>query len=336
MRDVRRIVCVPRRISGISSTTRSTSYKGDFMLLALALVLFAGIAKTAHLPAFGSVIQPSQVAIPSPPTAVDWAADDGKRVARLTATGEHIEGTNVIVWMPSGTLSRADQQTLVNRLDLGVASLRKIVGVHDWQAVKDGKITYYISEEQFVSHATGRAAVFIPVARVQDGRAPYLHETTHELLARRMPAVRDPARAARIRLTSPLWLTEGLADYIAQLASSKSGFPEGDVFAIGGLAGADTTCANRLKASSIGDEVIKFMGGPGAPEVLFTTDRQTMAPTFYACALSFTKYVASQIGLDETIKLIPQVPLEGVQTRIEELTRKPISTARDEWLRSIR
>jgi hypothetical protein len=89
-----------------------------------------------------------------------------------------------------------------------------------------------------------------------------------------------------------------------------------------------------LKAS-IGDEVIKFMGGPGAPEVLFTTDRQTMAPTFYACALSFTKYVVSQIGLDETIKLIPQVPLEGVQTRIEELTRKPISTARAEWLRSI-
>jgi hypothetical protein len=49
------------------------------------------------------------------------------------------------------------------------------------------------------------------------------------------------------------------------------------------------------------------MGENARLSALFTTDRQYVAPTFYACAFSFTKFVVSKIGLPETVALMPLV-----------------------------
>ena len=268
------------------------------------------------------------------PTLLNWAADDEKRVAELAASGKRDDGTHVVLWTPADALSEADRRALVARLDLGVAALRALVGTHDWQSVRDEKITYYVSADRFVSHASGRAAVFIPLIRLQDGRAPYLHEAMHELLA--MADTRgpmDPERVQRIK-TRPLWLTEGLPDFVALTAAKKTGTTEGDVFDIGGLDGADRTCAARL-AGPAGKEVLPFIGTSGRPDALFTTERQTVAPTFYACSTSFTKRVVGLIGLEAAVGLIPLIPHDGVQSRIEALTGKPMATHRDEWLQAI-
>src|SRR6185295_3105245 len=137
------------------------------------------------------------------------------------------------------------------------------------------------------------------------------------------------------RIRNPLWLMEGLADYVCQTAAVQSGTVEGDVFAVGGLAGVDRTCATRLGAP-VAEDVVRFMGAPGGPAALFTTDRQTVAPTFYACAFSFTKFLVDRIGLQETIALMALMATDGVHARIESLATKPMSAIRAEWLATIK
>jgi len=263
---------------------------------------------------------------------LNWAADDGKRVAELEAHGVRTEGTLVIMWMPAAIMSDTDRQALVDRLDRGIRALREVVGSHEWQVVRDQKIAYYISADQFIAHATGRAAVFIPLVRVQDGRAPFLHEAGHELLAR------GPVRgAADGRQRPSLWLLEGIADYVGQTAAGRTGVAEGDVFSVGGLEGVDRTCATRLEALPAAEELVQFMGAPGGPSALFTTDRQKVAPTFYACAFSFTKFIVGRIGLPETIQLMPFVA-DGasLQKRIESRTHQPMAALRAAWLKAIK
>src|SRR5215469_5965276 len=154
---------------------------------------------------------------------LNWSADDGKRVQSLVKGGSRIEGPHVIVYFPP-SLSRADADALVKRLDPAVEGLWRQVGVHDWQAVPKGKITYYLHDDAFVAHASGRSAVFVPMARVKDGRAPFLHEATHELLASKNngPSSAGGARPA----FRPIWLMEGLPDYIARVVADEQGMTE--------------------------------------------------------------------------------------------------------------
>src|SRR5688572_3833124 len=138
-------------------------------------------------------------------------ADDERQRADLIATGERREGKLVVLFTPAGALPDAEEAALLERLETGVAALRAAIGQHSWQLVRDQRIAYYISNEPFVSHASD-GAVYIPLDRVQDGRAPYLHEAAHVLLAAPRPAGVQPGQ----RL--PRWLTEGLPDVLAQTA----------------------------------------------------------------------------------------------------------------------
>jgi len=275
----------------------------------------------------------AQTAQPAAP--LNWDADDGKRVAELTANGERREGKLAILITPAVMIDDKQEDALLDRLDRGHAELRAIVGRHSWQVMRADKITYYVSPDRFVSHASGRAAVFIPLVRLQDDRAPYLHEAAHELLAYvSQPLTPDPARVERVRTARPLWLTEGLADYVGLTAADRAGVKEGDVFDLGGLAGVDRTCNERLKGPR-GAEIVAFIGNVGAPGALFTTERTEVAPTFYACGTSFTKFVVERIGLPETIALVPLILNQGVLPRIEKLTGKSMATLREEWRRAI-
>ena len=267
----------------------------------------------------------------TPAQPLNWAADDGKRVEELKKSGIRTEGTYVVLWMPAGAMTEPERIELVKRLDLGVPAVRRLIGRHPWQAVGDAKMNYYLSGDRFISHATGRGAVFIPLARVQDGRAPFFHEVSHEYLARQPVGAPGGAPPGK----RPLWLLEGLADVVGQTAAGEAGVVEGDVFDTGGLTGVDGVCATRLQ-QPIGREVVRAIGENMELPALFTTDRQTVAPTFYACSFSFTKFLAGRIGLGETVALMPLVPAGGVPKRIEQLTRVPIATLRGEWLRAIR
>jgi hypothetical protein len=257
---------------------------------------------------------------------LNWSGDDGKRVESLVKGGSRIEGTHVILYFPP-SLSHMDAEALLKRLDPAVEGLWRQVGVHDWQAVAKQKIAYYIHDDAFVSHASGRAAVFLPMARVKDGRAPFLHETVHELLAtaHRTPAAAGGATSVRY----PLWLTEGMADYVARVVADRLGIVEAGPFGTPTLSGVDTVCAERARTPD-GAKMLPFVGADAVPDVLFTTDRARFAPTFYSCSLSFTKYLAEHTSLDSLINLFARPPTELV-AHIDGVAGRPLPAVVTEW-----
>jgi hypothetical protein len=257
---------------------------------------------------------------------LNWSADDGKRVESLVKGGSRIEGTYVILYFPP-SLPRVDADALLKRLDPAVKGLWRRIGVHDWQAVSKGKITYYLHDDAFVAHASGRSAVFMPMARVKDVRAPFLHETVHELLASRRRASATSGDATPVRY--PLWLTEGMADYVARVVADQLGIIEAGPFGTPTLSGVDTVCAERARTPD-GAKTLPFVGVDAVPDVLFTTDRARFAPTFYSCSLSFTKHLAEHIGLDALINLFSLTPTE-LGARMDGVAGHPLPVIVTEW-----
>jgi hypothetical protein len=289
---------------------------------------------------------------PVSPARLDIGTSDPKRIAELHATGQRTDGKLVILWTPRGALDQAEREQLLHRLEKSVAALRQLIGIHPWQAVGAKRIVFYVSREQFVSHNNNNEVVMIPLNRFRDGRAPFTHEAAHALTARAIPDSRSgpplaPEVMERVRATRPLWLIEGLADYLARVVSATTGLIDGDVFALGGLSEVDTTCASRLGDTTEGD-ILPSIGQLGEPPGLRTTDRSKVAPAFYACALSFTKFLVNTIGMQETIGLMAlqsrvdrstdpvTAGPDGVLPRIESLTGKSMAQLRTAWLAAVR
>lgn len=259
--------------------------------------------------------------------ALNWSADDGQRIEMLRTKGDHIDATNLVLWFPP-SLPRAEAEALARRLDPAVAGLWARVGTHDWQVVPKSRITYYLSDDAFVAHASGRGAVFVPMARVKDGRAPFLHEAVHELLASRRlrPASPDGPRA-------PLWLTEGLPDYVARVVAAELGITEEGPFGTPALSGVDAVCAERARTAD-GATMLPFVAGPGRPDVLFTTDRARFAPTFYSCSFSFVKHLVASSSLRQVVGLFGET-VPALAARLAAIAGQPLADVRADWLRAI-
>ena len=294
-----------------------------------------------------SALQTSQ---PPPGQRLAWDADDAKRIASLEATGRKTEGKLAVLWTPAGALDDAESAKLIERVDKGLAALRRVIGTHPWQAVRDQRIRYYISDDPFVSHSVnGTEVVLMPLARLRDGRAPFFHEAAHALLGRALPpgaGVLDPASRDRLTATRPMWLLEGIAEYFGKSAAQLAGVVDGDPFDSGGLEGMDRTCAQR-SAVRPGERVLPYIGALGAPAELFTTERPKYAPIFYPCSFSFTRHVAKLIGDQELLGLMDLqsrvdrnttpvgISADGVLPRIEQLSGKTRVQIKAYWFRSL-
>lgn len=285
-----------------------------------------------------------------PGQRLNWDADDAKRIASLEATGRKTDGKLAVLWTPAGALDDGESAALIERVDRGVAALRKLIGVHAWQAVRDQRIRYYISDDPFVAHSVnGTEVVVMPLARLRDGRAPFFHEAAHALLGRALPpgaGLLDPESRDRVTAARPMWLVEGIAEYFGKSAAQLAGVVDGDPFDSGGLDGMDRTCAQR-SAIPPGERVLPYIGALGAPAELFTVERPKYAPIFYPCSFSFTKHVAKIVGDQELIGLMDLqsrvdrnsrpvgISVDGVLPRIELLSGKTREQVKADWLRAL-
>ena len=97
------------------------------------------------------------------------------------------------------------------------AALRRLIGVHDWQRDQAArqKLNYYLGEGDFIAHYDTSGGVHMPLARIERGNAPFLHEATHVLLTLRGAffALEFPSDAAWLDSVNsrPSWLEEGVA-----------------------------------------------------------------------------------------------------------------------------
>jgi len=287
--------------------------------------------------ALGSGALGAQTPAPAP---LNWDGDDSAHVAFLTTHGRAYTGAQVIVWAPPDSLDAKWLAAFVDSLATSLAALRRLMGApYTWQRIGQHPVTFYLSPGRFVSHASGVGAVFISLTRVRSGSAPYLHEASHELLAGPAPFApyeyADSAESERAAARYPLWLSEGLPDYLAQATASATGFHEGDVFGIGGLVKVDSTCAARLAASPRRAEILEKIASVGRLEALFTTDRAQVAPVFYACSQSFTKYVVDRVGIRTVVAAFPHIPAGTWVTDLEAAAGTSLKGMRSAWLEAI-
>lgn len=279
---------------------------------------------------------------PTPaPTALDWSSEDSSRIAFLTTHGHARQAGRIAVWAPDDSLDAQWLDAFVDSLAAGVAGLDSLIGSpHPWQRIGSRTLQYYLSPGRFVSHASGNAAIFISLSHVRSGNGPFLHEAAHELLAPPAPFAPDEygdsLAVARAESQYPLWLNEGFADYVAQTAAAATGFREGDIFEIGGLAVVDSACAARLAASPRRKEILTKVGDQGFLDALFTTDRAQVAPIYYTCSQSFTKYVVDRIGVRAVASLFPHVPDGTWLADLEASAGEPLGGVRRAWLEKLR
>ena len=274
------------------------------------------------------------------PVPIDWSADDSARIAFITAHGRAYRGEGIVLWAPTDSLDAQWLPAFTDSLAHAVTSLRALIGgPYPWQRIGGRPVEFYLSPGRFVSHASGRGAVFLSLNSVHQGYSPFLHEASHELLAAPFPffpyEYADSVEAARVAAGFPLWLSEGLADVLAQSVAESTGFREGDVFNVGGLARSDSVCAARLNASPHGQEIVAKVGRPGRLMALFTTDRAQVAPAYYACSQAFTRYLVRRIGVRTTVTLFARA---GSATWLEDVAAaagEPLEELRRRWLQSI-
>ncbi len=276
----------------------------------------------------------------SPARPLNWSADDSLRIAALERDGVREVRRHAIVWAPRDSIAASWVAALADTLDRGVARLRTVMrGPYPWQRIADRAVRFYLSPGRFIAHGTGTDAVVIPISRVIDRRAPFLHEASHELLAPHppfyAPEFSDLAAGARARDSLPLWLFEGIPDVLAQTAAPMIGMHEGDVFEVGGLARADSTCAARVRGSARGAEIIEAVGRNARPPALFTEERATVAPIFYACGQSLTNYLVDLIGMRATVELMPAMGRGDWRQAVARHAARDIESVRRSWLARI-
>ncbi len=274
---------------------------------------------------------------PAAPAPLDWDSDDSARVAFLTAHGRAYRGAQVVVWAPPDSLDTQWLSAFVDSLATSLGALRRLMGApYAWQRLGPNPVTFYLSPGRFVSHASGAGALFISLNRVRQRAAPFLHEAAHELLAPMAPFApweyADSVASERAAARFPQWLNEGFADYLAQATASATGFHEGDVFDIGGLARVDSVCAARLAGSSRRAEIVEKVGRPGRLDALFTTERAEVAPVFYACSQSFTKYVVERVGVRTVVAVFPHIAAGTWVTDLEAAAGQSLEALRSAWL----
>ena len=277
----------------------------------------------------------------TPAAQLDWSADDSSRIAWLEQHGRAVRRPHAIIIAPADSFTEVGQHALADSLDRGVAALRRLMGApYPWQRIASRPVTIYVSPDRFVSHASGQDVVFVPLVRVRTGTAPFLHEASHELLAPAAPFApweyADTLAGNRVAERWPLWLTEGLPDYLAQRVAAEERLHEGDVLAIGGLAVVDSVCAARAAANPRRAEMLRVVGATGRVEALFTTDRATVAPAFYACAQSMTKFLVERVGVGTMVALFPGITTGSWEEELGRAAGVPLSELRRQWLVKLR
>jgi hypothetical protein len=277
--------------------------------------------------------------VASAPAPIDWSADDSARIAYLTTQGRAYRAPGIVLWAPVDSLEARWLGAFADSLSQGIAGLKALIGAHPWQRIENREIQFYLAPDRFVSHASGMGAVFLSLNSVRQKYSPFLHEAAHELLAPAAPFAPyeypDTLVGDSVAARFPFWLFEGFPDYLAQRVAESTGFREGDVFEIGGLAKSDSTCAARLAASSRKHEILERVGGSGRLEALFTTERREVAPTFYACSQAFTNYLVGRIGVERTVALFPAIKRDTWRDQLESAAGEPLEVIRRKWLAGI-
>jgi len=230
--------------------------------------------------------------------------------AELRDNGVRIETERATFWFQPDQLSTEEMEHFGGLVDQGIGYLQEYLGV----TPMDRRIQYFVSDRIATSYSTGRA-VFLPLSRVKERSAPYLHESSHVLA---------PCHDC------PMWFSEGLASYLQSWVSENRGGYDGVIFARRGNRGIDRDAVRWLNGER-GQAVLPFIGRPGEPPAI-SYDRSNVAAPFYVMSQSFVKYLADKAGM-EKVRLV--MAAGDFEAQMVEATGKSSEQWKAEWLASL-
>ena len=269
-----------------------------------------------------------------PADTFDPRSRDEGHVAALSGTdGASATTGRITVYVPANTLSGEEVVALAETLNRGFTGL--VAFTHSprrWQRVPS-TVTYYFHREMLISHADPEHdRLFVAFPRLQNGQAPLLHEAVHVLLSPNTEYLRAHPEYLDENSAYSEWLSEGLASYVGESVAKETGITEGDPLGWGTLAEVDAKCA-AVSSTPLGAEILPFIGAPGAPAALLSRSRRLeVAPPFYACATSFTKFVVAAVGIEAVVDSMAVLPSEPA---IANAAGKSIDALRADWLEKI-
>lgn len=281
-----------------------------------ALVTVVGACSTPRAP-HGTSLHP-------------WPGDTPLRLA-LEADGVCRTSDEVVLWFPRGVVAAAQQEAWLARLSNGVRTAKVAVGRPEWAFGGDRRVFFYLVDGKLVSHAPGGNTVYIPVWRMIEDQAPWMHETMHILLASSRGnwlAASEEVQQARM----PLWLHEGLAESLAIDVDHELGLAHYSPFSDANVSSLADLCRERL-ATGPAARVLPVVGARGQLPELYTEERIRYAPTFYTASTSFVRFLQARYGRDVLLHAI-----DCFGDEIEELERAigtTLEQAKKDWLASI-
>lgn len=257
---------------------------------------------------------------------------DSLHIIYLIDHGVKITKQKAICWFPKDSLSEKRMNEIADTINVGVIAAEKFINAPlPWQVHSINEpYTFYFRLDSFISHASLYGFVSIPFYRIKNGRAPWLHEALHEILYSNTdkwfaPPMTDEYANAHM----PLWIHEGLPDYIAIRVSRQNNLSYYDVFSNNDPANIDSLFVENLRSEN-GSYIISHIGANGIIPELFGKDRFNYAPGFYHGSCSFVQFIAERYRLNVLLTAISS--FEKEQESIEAVSGKPLATLKKEWL----
>ena len=242
----------------------------------------------------------------------DWRSD--RELANdLSSNGTGLERDRATIFFDPGVLSSEEMIAFADLVNQGILDIESYLGAPTMDANQGGgrKIRYYVSTQVQISHSNFRS-IYLPMAKVKNRTAPYLHETTH------LVAPCDEC---------PMWFSEGLASYVQSYVSENTGGYDGGIFTRRGNRGINQD-ARRWLASERGQAVVPFLGIHGEPPSI-DWDRSNVAAPFYVMAQSFVKFLVEQVTMP---KLRPVFEAKDFDAELQSSTGKKAAEWKELWL----
>jgi hypothetical protein len=257
---------------------------------------------------------------------------DSLNITYLINNGVKISKGKVACWFPKDSLPEKRMNEITDMIDAGISAAEKFINAPlAWQVQRPNEpYTFYFRLDRFVSHASGAGFVSIPFWRIKTGKSPWLHEAMHEMLNTKTGDWSSPEITEKeFSENMPLWLYEGLPDYIALKVCVLKNLPWYDVFSNSSQTNIDSLFIEELQSDK-SSYILSFIGTKGIMPELFSNDRMLYAPAFYHGSSSFVNYLSDTYDIKILLAAISSFRHE-LET-IEKLTGKPLEVLKKEWL----
>ncbi len=235
-----------------------------------------------------------------------WMADR-QLATDLREAGVRCETDSAVVFFEADSLPEEQRQAFAALVDKGITDIRTFLKL----PARTDKIQYFVSSKVGISHSRNRV-IYLPLLRVKNQSAPYLHETLHIL---------EPCRRCET------WLTEGFASFVQSYVGEHMGGYDGAIFARDGNKGVDKAAAGWLGRDG-GRAVVAYVGTTGEPPNM-GEDRRGVAAPFYLMSQSFVKFLVEREGIEA---MTAALQADDFSTAFADATKSTLAQLKEAWL----